>query len=305
MRTLFKRHVSPARATMFAAIACLAHATGAHAHAVVGDRIFPATMTVDDPGVDDEFDTQFGHIKSPDGNGDDMNVNTVSYEWDKTITRNWQFSVSGDYVSQNDPDGGSAKGWDDVTVGTKYMIYANAPHEFMASIGLLATLGGTGAKSIGDSFSTISPNIYFGKGFGDLPDALSYLRPMAVTAQLSPNVTTASSSQGPNSFFWGLTLQYSIPYLQHEVKDFGLPQPLAGAYFVVEAPMSTCTAGACSGQTTGTINPGVLWLNNWGQFGVEAQIPVNRLTGTHVGVLFDAHLFLDDIFPGSIGKPLF
>jgi hypothetical protein len=49
----------------------------------------------------------------------------------------------------------------------------------------------------------------------------------------------------------------------------------------------------------------VLWLNRWGQFGVEAEIPVNRLTGNHVGVLFDAHLFLDDIFPGSIGKPLF
>jgi hypothetical protein len=32
---------------------------------------------------------------------------------------------------------------------------------------------------------------------------------------------------------------------------------------------------------------------------------VNRLTGNHVGVLFDAHLFLDDIFPRSIGKPLF
>jgi hypothetical protein len=89
------------------------------------------------------------------------------------------------------------------------------------------------------------------------------------------------------------------------VKDLGLPQPLAGAYLVVEAPMATCTAGACAGQTTGTINPGVLWLNRWGQFGVEAQIPVNHLTGNHVGVLFDAHLFLDDIFPSSIGKPLF
>ncbi|WP_028225216.1 hypothetical protein [Paraburkholderia ferrariae] len=305
MRSFFERHASPSRAAMLAAIACLAHASGAHAHAVVGDRIFPATMTVDDPGVDDEFDTQFGHIKSPDANGDDMNVNTVSYEWDKTITRNWQLSVSSDYVSQNDPDGGSAKGWDNVTVGTKYMVYANAAHEFMASVGLLAEIGGTGARSIGSPYSTISPNLYLGKGFGDLPDALSYLRPMAVTAQLSPNMTTASSDQGPNSFFWGLTLQYSIPYLQHEVKDFGLPQPLAGAYFVVEAPMSTCTAGACAGQTTGTINPGVLWLNHWGQFGVEAQIPVNRLTGAHVGVLLDAHLFLDDIFPGSIGKPLF
>jgi hypothetical protein len=307
MRTFLKRRPARLRAAVCSAVgaaACLAGSPAAHAHAVVGDRVFPATMTVDDPGVDDEFDTQFGHIKSPDGNGNDMNVNTWSYEWDKTITKNWQFSVSGDYVSQNDPNG-SAKGWDNVTVGTKYLVYANAPHEFMASVGLLAALGGTGAQSIANPYSTISPNVYFGKGFGDLPDALAFLRPMALTAQLSPNLTTAPSYQGPNSFFWGLTLQYSIPYLQHQVKDLGLPQPLAGAYFVVEAPMTTCTAGACSGQTTGTINPGVLWLNNWGQFGVEAQIPVNRATGSHTGILLQAHFFLDDIFPNSVGKPLF
>jgi hypothetical protein len=84
-----------------------------------------------------------------------------------------------------------------------------------------------------------------------------------------------------------------------------LPQPFSNLYLVVEAPMSACTAGACSGQTTGTINPGVLWLNRYGQFGVEAQIPVNRLTGNHVGVLLDAHLYFDDIFPNSLGKPLF
>lgn len=102
-----------------------------------------------------------------------------------------------------------------------------------------------------------------------------------------------------------MTLQYSIPYLQQQVKNLGLPQPISNMVFVVEAPMSTCTAGACSGQTTGTINPGVLWLTRYGQFGVEAQIPVNRASGSHVGVIVDAHLYFDDLFPGSLGKPLF
>lgn len=295
----------PRLAAIVAAVACVAHAQIAHAHAVVGDRVFPATLTVDDPGVGDEFDTQFGHIKSPDDNGDAMNVNTVSYEWDKLITRNLAFSVAGAYVSQNAPGGNSAKGWDNVTLGVKYLVYANAAHEFMASVGLETEIGGTGAKSIGAPYSTFSPTVYLGKGFGDLPAALGYLRPFAVTAELGPNLTTASSDNGPNSFGWGLTLQYSIPYLQNEVKDLGLPQPFSNLFLVVEAPMSTCTAGACSGQTTGTLNPGVLWLNRYGQFGVEAQIPVNRLTGNHVGVLLDAHLYFDDIFPNSIGKPLF
>jgi len=307
MRTFFKRHAAPARAALMAAAGatCLAGSPAASAHAVVGDRVFPATLTVDDPGVGDEFDTQFGHIKSPDDNGDNMNVNTVSYEWDKLITKNLAFSVSSDYVSQNDPNGGSTKGWDNVTVGAKYLLYANARHEFMASIGLEAEIGGTGSRSVGNSFSTFTPDFYFGKGFGDLPASLSYLRPFAITGELGPNLTTTSSANGPNSFGWGLTLQYSIPYLQNQVKDLGIPQPFNNLIMVVEAPMSTCTAGACSGQTTGTINPGFLWLNRYGQFGIEAQIPVNHLSGNHVGVLFDAHLYFDDIFPNSLGKPLF
>src|ERR1700761_3649454 len=192
MRTFFKRHAAPARAALMAAAGatCLAGSPAASAHAVVGDRVFPATLTVDDPGVGDEFDTQFGHIKSPDDNGDNMNVNTVSYEWDKLITKNLAFSVSSDYVSQNDPNGGSTKGWDNVTIGAKYLLYANARHEFMASIGLEAEIGGTGSRSVGNSFSTFTPDFYFGKGFGDLPTSLSYLRPFAITGELGPNLTT-------------------------------------------------------------------------------------------------------------------
>lgn len=293
-------------ATTVTLFACLAAApTSADAHAVVGDRVFPATMTVDDPGVGDEFDTQFGHIKSPDDDGDTMNVNTVSYEWDKLITKNLAFSIGGNYVSQNAPNGNSVKGWDNLSLGVKYLVYANAEHEFMASVGLETDIGGTGARSIGDAYSTFTPTAYFGKGFGDLPSSLGLLRPFAITGEIGPNITTASVGNGPNSLGWGMTLQYSIPYLQSQVKDLGLPQPFANLIPVVEFPMSTCTAGACSGHTTGTINPGVLWTNRYGQFGVEAQIPVNRASGTHVGVLFDAHLYFDDIFPNSLGKPLF
>jgi len=306
MRLLFNTRVRPVCTVMFAIAACvLFEGRNALAHAVVGDRVFPATMAVDDPGVGDEFDTQFGHIKTPSDDGSNMSVNAVSYEWDKLITRNLAFSVSSAYVSQNAPDGGSAKGWDNVTVGVKYLVYANAAHEFMTSVGLETEIGGTGAKSIGASYSTFNPNVYFGKGFGDLPASVGFLRPFAITGEIGPNLTTTSSANGPNSLGWGVTLQYSVPYLQSQVKDLGLPQPFANLIPVVEFPMSTCTAGACSGHTTGTMNPGLLWLNRYGQFGIEAQIPVNRATGTHVGIALQAHLYFDDIFPKSLGKSLF
>ena len=41
------------------------------------------------------------------------------------------------------------------------------------------------------------------------------------------------------------------------------------------------------------------------QFGIEAVIPVNHHTGGSTGVLMQLHFFLDDLFPKSLGKPLF
>jgi hypothetical protein len=41
------------------------------------------------------------------------------------------------------------------------------------------------------------------------------------------------------------------------------------------------------------------------QFGLEAIIPMNKATGGKTGVLFQIHFFMDDLFPKSIGKPVF
>ncbi len=56
--------------------------------------------------------------------------------------------------------------------------------------------------------------------------------------------------------------------------------------------------------TTGTINPGVIWVSSYFQVGLEVQLPVNRDSGHGVGVLGQLHLYLDDIFPTTVGRPL-
>jgi hypothetical protein len=98
-----------------------------------------------------------------------------------------------------------------------------------------------------------------------------------------------------------------MPYLKSAVIDLGLPDffnhliPLVE--FSLQTPVSnTFTSGTV---TTGTINPGVIWVGKYYQVGVEAMIPVNRQSGTGVGGIVQLHLFLDDIFPNSIGRPLF
>ena len=65
---------------------------------------------------------------------------------------------------------------------------------------------------------------------------------------------------------------------------------------------NTFTSGTV---TTGTINPGFIWVGNTFQIGIEALIPINRQSGTNVGVIAQLHFYLDDIDPRGIGKPIF
>ena len=277
-----------------------------HAHAVAGNRIFPATMAVDDPGVGDELDVQFGHIRTPnddDNPGSSASVNSWSANYAKTITPNLVLSIGTNYSNQRSTGNPTVKGFDNLGLGIKYMMYVNPVHEFMLSVGVDSEIGGSGSKAIGNSYSTYTPTIYAGKGFGDLPDTLNWLKPFAITATLGQQY--ASDRSVPNALNWGMTLQYSLPYLQSFVKTIGLPKPISNMIPVVELAMSTCTSGSCSGQTTGTINPGILWESRAMQIGLEAQIPANRASGHSIGVLLQTHFFFDDIFPHSIGKPIF
>lgn len=274
-----------------------------HAHAVAGDRIFPATMAVDDPGVGDELDFQFGHIRTPNDDGNIATVNSLSLNYAKTITSNLAISVGTNYTTQRAAGDPTVKGFDNLGLGIKYMAYVNPVHEFMLSVGIDTDIGGTGNKAIGSSYSTYTPTIYAGKGFGDLPEALRWLKPLAITGTVGQQY--ASNSSVPNALNWGMTLQYSLPYLQSFVKNIGLSKPFANMIPIVELAMSTCTSGSCSGHTTGTINPGVIWESRLGQIGLEAQIPANSASGHGIGVLIQTHFFFDDMFPHSVGKPIF
>ncbi|AXL50972.1 hypothetical protein DSC91_003404 [Paraburkholderia caffeinilytica] len=297
MQTQTTRSAIPLRAASLVAAAAsvfLFAPSLASAHAIAGNRVFPSTMAVDDPGVGDEANLEYGHQRVP-GDSGDQSINTFDFEYDKLITPRLAVSVNGTYVMQNNP---KARGFDNFGVGLKYLLYVNDEHEFMTSVGVNAELGGTGSRAVSDNFSTISPTIFAGKGMGDLPASLAYLRPIAITGEAGPALTTGAGQ--PNAFNYGFTVQYSLPYLQQHVHDIGLPQPLANVIPLVEVPFSRS-----QGQTTGTVNTGFIWINRYGQFGVEAQIPINHASGSHVGILVQAHIFFDDVAPTTIGKPLF
>ena len=111
--------------------------------------------------------------------------------------------------------------------------------------------------------------------------------------------------ENPTTLTWGLSLQYSIQYLEAFVKDIGLGSPFNRMILVVEFPLETCLNRGCSGKTTGFVNPGVIWCGKSIQLGVELQVPINNRSGKNVGVLGLVHFFIDDLFPTSIGRPIF
>ena len=159
-----------------------------------------------------------------------------------------------------------------------------------------------------DDFTTLSPLVNFGKGFGDLPDTLPWLRPIAVTGSLSLDVPTKTQSNGdphPNNFNYGFAFEYSLEYLQHHVKDIGLGAPFDRMIPLVEMSYSTALNRGLGGQTVGTIQPGIIWAGQFMQIGAEAIIPINRASGHGLGAMLQLHFYLDDIFPNSIGRPIF
>jgi len=271
----------------------------AEAHAVAGDRIFPATMAIDDPGVSDELTLpQIGVVDAKNEDGEDRWLTTTSSEFSKRITPNFGVSLEDAYVHQQ----GGPSGFDNLGIGLKYQALVNPEHEFMLSAGLNSDIGSTGSHRIGERHSAFTPALFVGKGFGDLPDAYDWAKPFALTGTAGAEFpATGDEAQAAQ---YGFTIQYSLPYMQQHVKDIGLPAPFSGLIPIVEFAFETPYDRGAH-KTTGTIDPGVIWTGDEFQYGVEAIVPVNDTTGRGIGAQFQVHAYLDDIFPHGIGQPIF
>ena len=321
------------RAASLACAGVVLHASPASAHAVAGARVFPVTLTLDDPGVADEasLPTLTWQRSGADGGTGPLHEYDLGVEYDKRITPDFALIANSGYdIFQTDGSKTQA-GFENLFITAKYQVYVNAGHEFIASLGVIREFGRTGTEHTGDDeYGSTAPTGYFGKGLGDLPIGL--LRPFAVTGELSyriadrelksrpfrspPGITGSGASQGngiapqynsgaSNGWAGGLSLQYSLPYLQSQVRDLGLPHWIGGLVPLVEITWTSPASSPSNGGTTWTVAPGVIYLGQTFQFGIEALIPANKAAGANVGAIAQMHFFLDDIFPHSLGKPIF
>jgi len=291
-----------------AARTCLIATDPAWAHGFAGKRFFPATIQTDDPFVADE-----GSLPTITWNptaADGSHETDYGIELAKRITPDFGVTFSEQWRATRPNGAPSVSGWDSLTTGQQYQLFVDGKHEAMGLIGLQENWGHTGGKALGQSdFTTLTPTFDFGKGLGDLPDSMRWLRPLAITGNVSVDFPTKSSSSdgtpNPNVFNFGVAIEYSLQYLQGQVKNIGLAPPFDRMTPLVEITSSTPLNRGVAKSTTGVIAPGVIWAGQYFQVGAELLIPYGSGQGHGVGGVLQLHFYLDDIFPNSIGKPVF
>jgi hypothetical protein len=301
-----------------ALVCALAASDAALAHGFAGKRFFPATLATDDPFVADELSlpTVSSTRSRAEGEAPATKTTATAIDYTRRITPDIGVGLGASWL-RSTPDGGeTVKGADNWAASLKYQFHKDNVRESIASFGIDWDIGKTGAKRVGaEDFSTVTPALFAGKGFGDLSESMKYLRPLALTGTLGVAMPTRSSTtttdadgnevveRHPDVLKVGFSLQYSFGYLQSFVKDVGLGEPFRRMIPIVEFSLEK-PLDRGRGPTTGTWNPGVLWIGRRLQLGIEAILPINSSTPVRRGWIAQIHFFMDDLFPRSLGRPI-
>jgi hypothetical protein len=213
------------------AVALLLWVDTAHAHGIAGNRYFAGTLTFDDPAVADEAILPgFATLKHPAQGG---NVDDTRFNWsfDRLLTPTIAVTFDGGWVNRNWSTA-QTSGLDTTNAGIKAEVFRKNRHEALISAGLAWGIGRSGAAGVdANGPNTIQPGVFFGKGFGDLPDQAAWLRPFAVTGAIVDEIpvgVTTGTALVPNlapgmlqsiqvakveTLHWGFSIQYSTYYL--------------------------------------------------------------------------------------------
>jgi hypothetical protein len=291
-----------AAAGLCGALMTVIFASPALAHGVIGDRFFPATLATDDPSVADELSLPtLDTFKT--GDSPAVTQTDLSVDYSKRITPQIELGIGATWSDLHSAGGPHIDGFQNIESDVKYQFFNNIAHETILSVGVDAEWGDTGARRVGaDAATTFTPTFFFGKGAGDLPESLAWARPFAVTGSVGYSVPTRAVNA--QDVVYGFAFEYSLPYLNAHVHDYGLPNFVNHLTPLVEMSFDSPVVNGQGAPTTGTINPGVIWSGRRFQVGVEAMVPINRQSGGNIGALVQLHFYLDDIFPASIGKPI-
>src|ERR1700692_4591995 len=304
--------------------------------AYVGDRFFPSTLATTVPTAADFYNPPY-FVKLPDtATAHEIDIPTT---YSRLVTKDWSVFFTETFRVIEDANRGTRSGFDNLVIGTQYQLYTNPEHQFVVTVGGTAAIGGTGAPGIASTFSTLTPTIYIGKGFGDLPDSAAWLQPLTISATAAVAVptdastlistslgsvnlpletgafnslttlptgpTTLAATVNPKILQLGFALEYSLVTNEYTGPNRTGTRYPQGWVPLVEFTTSTPLNGPLAGRTTGSVNPDVIWINRYLQVAAEAIIPMDAHSGRDIGARVQAHLYLSAIFPDFYAKPVF
>jgi hypothetical protein len=165
----------------FALVTC---AHSAQAHGIAGNRFFVGTLTFDDPAVADEAILPAYSGLDHQAAGSNVVDNRISWSFVRLLTATLQVSIDSGWIHRNWPTA-QTSGFDTTAIGIKSEVFRNNEHEALVSAGVAWGIGHSGAAGVSaDEPNSIQPGLFFGKGFGDLPDWLAWARPFAITGAI-------------------------------------------------------------------------------------------------------------------------
>lgn len=273
--------------------------SSASAHGTVGQRTFIEPFVTEDANPKNEFViAKPGFFNTREGN-----ELSVGFSFEKKLSENSSLALEGQWTAQRVGGASNPEGFQNPGLLLKDSLWESPMHEFILSPALEVAppLGDRGVGAERDT--AVTPLLLFAKGWGDLPQSLSYLRPLAFMGDAGFEIRTNTRTK--TVFKYDILLMYSLPYLHTFVQDFGTPWPLRQLIPLVEFNFETRVNGPK--RTTETrATPGLVYLGKFVQLGVAGQFPLNHTTARELdpSILFVVDLFYDDLFPALTWTPL-
>jgi hypothetical protein len=281
--------------------ACCLAAGMAHAHGVVGQRTFIEPFITEDVNPKNEFviaRPQWDH-------GSDARSLSLGFGLEKKLADTVSITLDSEWdsVSPRAPDEPQVTGFNNLGITLKDAFYINPEHEGILSAALEATAP-VGKAAVGaEQDWSFKPFVLCGKGFGDLPRSLQYLRPLAV--QCDAGFEISIDHARTTTLAYNMAWQYSIPYLQSFVTDLGLGWPLNDLIAVAEFNFEHAVHGEDSGQSRYFTTPGIVYMDRYVEIGVAGRFPLTSQAQQEInwGVIGIVDFFIDDIFPITRWQP--
>jgi hypothetical protein len=274
----------------------------AHAHGVVGQRSFIEPFITEDVNPKNEF-----VIARPEwDHSRDGRTLSLGFGLEKKISDRFSLTLDSqwDDITPKPRDEPHASGFNNLGITLKYAFFIDPEHEAITSVALESTAP-TGTEQVGaEKDWSFKPFLLYGKGAGDLPNTLKYLRPLAVQGDAGFEIST--DHDRTTTLAHNIAVEYSIPYLQSFVRDFGLRWPFNALIADTEFNFEHGVNGEEHGKTAAFVTPGFVYMDRYVEVGVAGRFPLNARAHEELdwGIVWIVDIFIDDIFPWTRWQPI-